>query len=95
MCSSDLNGNAAMNDLAASNGLNEIGITQITEIVPIKGVTLVGPLPAEVQSIAVYSAGLVTKSADPELAKEFIKRLTGFTAQPVLSAAGFDVGSGS
>ena len=44
---------------------------------------------------AKYSAGLVTKSADPELAKEFIKRLTGFTAQPVLSAAGFDVGSGS
>lgn len=89
------NGNAAMNDLAASSGLNEIGITQITEIVPIKGVKLVGPLPPEVQSIAVYSAGLVTKSADPELAKEFIKRLTGFAAQPVLSAAGFDVGSGS
>lgn len=87
------NGNAAMNDLAASSGLHEMGITQITEIVPIKGVTLVGPLPAEVQNIAVYSVGLAARSANPELAQEFIKRLTGFGAQPILSAAGFDIGS--
>lgn len=87
------NGNAAMNDLAASSGLNEMGITQITEIVPIEGVTLVGPLPAEVQNLAVYSVGLAARSANPEVAQEFIRRLTGFNAQPVLSAAGFDIGS--
>jgi molybdate transport system substrate-binding protein len=87
------NGYAAMNDLAQSSGLLEIGITQITEIVANKGVTLVGPLPAEVQNIAVYSAGLATRSAHPERAKELIRRLTGFNAKPVLSAAGFDVGS--
>src|SRR3954469_24641378 len=34
------NGYAAMNDLAHSSGLNEIGITQVTEIVANKGVTL-------------------------------------------------------
>ena len=87
------NGHAAMNDLAQSSGLLEMGITQITEIIANKGVTLVGPLPAEVQSIAVYSAGLATRSAHPERAKELIRRLTGFNAQPLLSAAGFDVGS--
>jgi molybdate transport system substrate-binding protein len=87
------NGYAAMNDLAQSSGLLEMGITQITEIVANKGVTLVGPLPAEVQNIAVYSVGLATRSAHPERAKELIRRLTGFNAKPVLSAAGFDVGS--
>lgn len=86
------NGYAAMNDLAQSTGLHEMGITQITEIVANKGVTLVGPLPPEVQNIAVYSAGLAARSAHPERAKELIRRLTGFNAQPLLSAAGFDVG---
>jgi molybdate transport system substrate-binding protein len=87
------NGYAAMNDLAQSSGLLEMGITQITEIIANKGVTLVGPLPPEVQSIAVYSAGLAARSAHPERAKELIRRLTGFNAQPLLSAAGFAVGS--
>jgi len=87
------NGYAAMGDLAQSSGLLEMGITQITEIVANKGVNLVGPLPAEVQNIAVYSAGLAAHSAHPERAKELIRRLTGFNAQPLLSAAGFEVGT--
>ena len=87
------NGYAAMGDLAQSSGLLEMGITQITEIVANKGVKLVGPLPAEVQNIAVYSAGLAAHSAHPERAKELIRRLTGFNAQPLLSAAGFEVGT--
>jgi len=87
------NGYAAMGDLAQSSGLLEMGITQITEIVANKGVKLVGPLPAEVQNIAVYSAGLAAHSAHPERAKELIRRLTGFNAQPLLSSAGFDVGT--
>ena len=87
------NGYAAMGDLAQSSGLLEMGITQITEIVANKGVKLVGPLPAEVQNIAVYSAGLAVRSSHPERAKELIRRLTGFNAQPLLSAAGFEVGT--
>jgi len=87
------NGYAAMSDLAQSDGLLEMGITQITEIVANKGVKLVGPLPAEVQNIAVYSTGLAARSAHPERAKELIRRLTGFNAQPLLSSAGFDVGT--
>jgi len=87
------NGYAAMSDLAQSDGLLEMGITQITEIVANKGVKLVGPLPAEVQNIAVYSAGLAARSAHPERAKELIRRFTGFNAQPLLSAAGFEVGT--
>ncbi len=86
------NGYAAMAHLAQSTGVLEMGITQITEIVANRGVALAGPLPAELQNIAVYSAGLALRSAHPERAKDFIHRLTGFNAQAVLSAAGFDVG---
>ena len=85
------NGYAAMAYLAQSTGMLEMGITQITEIMANQGVTLVGPLPPELQNIAVYSVGLGARSAHPERSREFIRRLTGFNAQPVLSAAGFDV----
>ena len=85
------NGHAAMMHLAQSTGMLEMGITQITEIVANQGVTLAGPLPAELQNIAVYSVGLAARSAHPERSREFIRRLTGFNAQAVLSAAGFDI----
>jgi molybdate transport system substrate-binding protein len=87
------NGYAAMADLAQSSGTLEMGITQVTEILANPGVKLVGPLPAEVQNMAIYSAGLAVRSAHRERSREFIRRLTGFNAQPLLSAAGFVVGS--
>jgi molybdate transport system substrate-binding protein len=85
------NGYAAMAYLAQSTSMLEMGITQITEIMANRGVTLVGPLPPELQNIAVYSVGLAAHSAHPERSREFIRRLTGFNAHAVLSAAGFDV----
>jgi len=85
------NGYAAMAHLAQSTGTLEMGITQITEIIANRRVTLVGPLPPELQNIAVYSVGLAAHSAHPERAREFIRRLTGIDAQAVLSAAGFDI----
>ncbi len=81
-----------MADLAESTGTLEMGITQITEIVPHRGVTLVGALPAELQNIAIYSVGLGSRSENSDCSREFIRCLTGFTAQPLLSAAGFDIG---
>ncbi len=38
------------------------------------------------------SAGVVTAAADAEAAREFVKRLTGFAAQPLLLAAGYQIG---
>jgi len=85
------NGNAAMNWLAASQGSMELGITQNTEILPIKGVTLVGPLPDEFQMKTVYTAGIAARAAQPELAREFVRMLTGPEFQPRLSEAGFEI----
>ena len=84
------NGYAAMRWLAASGGRNEIGITQITEIRANKGVTYVGPLPGDLQSKAVYSAGLAARAANPAAARAFIARLTGMSARPVLANAGYE-----
>lgn len=84
------NGYAAMRWLAASGGRNEIGITQITEILANKGVTYAGPLPGDLQVKAVYSAGLASHAVNPASAKAFIGRLTGAAARPVLEKAGYE-----
>jgi len=85
------NGNAAMNWLAASSGSLELGITQNTEILPIKGVSFVGPLPEEFQMKTVYTAGVAARAAQPELAREFVRRLTAPEFRPRLRAAGYEI----
>ncbi len=84
------NGYAAMRWLAASGGRNEVGITQITEILANKGVTYAGPLPGDLQAKAVYSAGLAARAAEAAAAREFIARLTGASARMILANAGYE-----
>jgi len=72
----------------------ELGIHQISEIVPVKEVTLVGPLPAEIQNYTVYAAGLGANAKDSEAAKALIKALTGPAAADVLKSKGME-GAGS
>lgn len=84
------NGYAAMRWLASSTGTLEMGITQVTEILPNAAVALAGQLPAELQEKTIYSAGLVASASQPYLAREFILRLTAPEAQPILAAAGYE-----
>ena len=76
-------------DLIVS-GEAELGIHQISEIVPVKEVTLVGPLPAEIQNYTVYAAGLGTNAKDTEAAKALIKALTAPAAADVLKSRGME-----
>lgn len=84
------NGYAAMQWLAASGGLLEMGITQNTEILANKGVTYVGPLPQELQMKTVYAAGLAARAENTEAAENFITRFAGPSARRMLEAAGYE-----
>jgi molybdate transport system substrate-binding protein len=77
--------------LAASGGNLEIGITQVTEILPNPGVKLAGQLPDALQMKAVYSAGLGTRAENADVAKAFIARLVATAARPVLMACGYEL----
>jgi molybdate transport system substrate-binding protein len=65
-------------------------VHQISEIVPVKGVTLVGPLPKDVQKVTVYSAGIATKTSAPDVARAFVAFLTAPSVKPKFAAAGLD-----
>src|SRR5262245_16642521 len=76
-------------DLIVS-GEAELGIHQISEVVPVKEVTLVGPLPAEIQNYTIYAAGLGAGAKDAEAAKALIKALTAPAAAAVLQSKGME-----
>jgi molybdate transport system substrate-binding protein len=67
----------------------ELGIHQISEILPVKGVKLAGPLPAELQKYTVYVAVPVTRAAQQQVISDFIKHLSGPQARERLAQAGY------
>src|SRR5499425_1580550 len=71
-------------------GEAELGIHQISEIVPVKEVTLVGPLPAEIQNYTTYAAGIGANAKESEAAKALIKALTTPAAADVLKSRGME-----
>ena len=73
-----------------AKGEAELGIHQISEILPVKGVTLVGPLPAEIQNYTVYAAGVGAHAKEGDAAKALIKALSGPAAAEVLKSKGME-----
>lgn len=72
------------------SGEAELGLHQISEIVPAKGVTLVGPLPKEIQNTTTYAAGLSASARDKDASAALIKWLSGPAAAAVLKSKGME-----
>jgi molybdate transport system substrate-binding protein len=81
-------------DLVAK-GKAEVGLFNISEILPVQGVTLVGPLPASVQNYIVFAAGLHSGSRSPGPAQAFVKLATDPATRAQWSAGGLESMSGS
>jgi len=75
---------------AVADGHADIGIQQIAEILPVPGVDLAGPLPAELQQVTVFSAAVAASARQPELARRFIAFITSAAAAPVIMAHGME-----
>jgi molybdate transport system substrate-binding protein len=67
----------------------ELGIHQISEILPVKGVKLVGPLPEALQKYTVYVAAPIAKTGKRAAVDAFIAHLTGPEARGRLDKAGY------
>jgi len=71
-------------------GEAEIGVHQISEILAVKGATLVGPLPAEIQNYTVYAGGVSATTAHADAAKKLLAVFSGDAAQRVLKDKGME-----
>ena len=73
-----------------AKGEVELGMVVITQILTTPGVDLVGPLPPEIQSYVVFTAGVSANSKVPDAAEQLMKFLTGPAAIPVIRAQGME-----
>jgi molybdate transport system substrate-binding protein len=71
-------------------GEAEIGIYPVSEVIAVRGIALVGPLPQALQSLIVYGVAVpaANKAADP--AGAFIAFLTDGAHGAVWAKAGFE-----
>lgn len=74
----------------AASGAVELAVQQISELMVVPGIEVVGPLPPEVQSVGTFSAGLLTTSRQPEQAAALLRYLASPAVAPLLRAAGLE-----
>ncbi|MBV9248101.1 MAG: substrate-binding domain-containing protein [Acetobacteraceae bacterium] len=73
-----------------ARGEAELGFQQISELKPIKGIDIVGPLPSELQLYTIFSAGVVANSGQPRAARSLIEFLASPAAADAIIASGME-----
>jgi len=73
-----------------ANGDAEIGFQQMSELLPVRGITIVGVIPDSVQLITTFSAGLSSTSRAPATARQLVAFLSSRRAWKTIRAAGLD-----
>jgi len=65
-----------------------IGFQQVSELLPIQGITYVGPIPDEAQKVTMFSAGVTTHAVAPGAARRLIAFLASPSAAPIIARTG-------
>ncbi|HEX2826688.1 MAG TPA: substrate-binding domain-containing protein [Burkholderiales bacterium] len=73
-----------------ARGFAEIGFQQMSELLPVAGIDVVGPLPAEIQEITTFAATVLAKAREPQAAREVIDYLGTEDAKAVIRATGME-----
>lgn len=78
---------------AVARGDAEIGFQQLSELLPIRGIDIVGPIPVEAQKVTLYSGGVVVSSKQPAIAKQFLRFLASPEAAAIVKKSGMQPAS--
>ena len=73
-----------------AKGEAEIGFQQISELKPVAGIDIVGPVPDDLQKITIFSAGIATVAKEPEAGKTLIRFLGSAAAHDTIVGSGLD-----
>jgi molybdate transport system substrate-binding protein len=73
-----------------ARGDAEIGFQQLSELLPIAGIDILGPIPQEVQKITMFSGGVAVNSKEPEIAKQFLEFLSSPEAAATIKKSGME-----
>lgn len=84
-------GQAAME--AVGRGEIQLGLGQISEIMPVHSVVLIGPIPKDLQLRTTYVGAIASNTDQPETVQRLLTYLLGPVVRKALSENGFDSGS--
>ncbi len=73
-----------------ARGEAEIGFQPISELRPVEGIDIVGPIPDELQIVNVFAAGIVAGAKEPEAGKALIAFFVSPSAKPAILASGME-----
>ena len=73
-----------------ARGEAEIGFQQMSELLPIQGIDVIGPIPRAIQQVTVFSAGVAAQARQPEAARALIAFLASPEAREVLRKTGVE-----
>ncbi|PSL94895.1 substrate-binding domain-containing protein [Pseudomonas sp. R9.37] len=73
-----------------AKGEYEVGLQQVAELLPVPGVTYVGKIPEDVQSVTRFAAGIPVNAQHPAQAKALLQYLASPEAQPLVQSTGLD-----
>jgi molybdate transport system substrate-binding protein len=73
-----------------ARGDAEIGFQQMSELLPVSGIDVVGPLPSEVQRVTIFAAGVAAHSKHPETARAYIRFLASTGAAKAVAKTGLE-----
>jgi len=73
-----------------ARGEAEIGFQQVSELMPVAGIDLIGPLPPDIQEITVFSGGIHVAAAQVDPAKALMRFITAPAAAPIIKRKGLD-----
>jgi molybdate transport system substrate-binding protein len=75
---------------AVASGNAEIGFQQISELLPVKGIDIAGPLPPGAQRVTFFAAGIPVTARNPEAAKRLIQWLASSAAYAAIRKSGLE-----
>ena len=76
--------------VSVAEGRAEIGTTFISEVLPVKGAKVVGPLPGELHNANTYTAAVHARAALPDGGRALMHKLTDTASRPRWTAAGLE-----
>jgi len=73
-----------------ARGDAQIAFQQVSELLPVPGIELVGPLPPDIQKITTFSASVHAQAKEPAAAKALIDFFRAPAAHPVIRKNGME-----